>query len=338
MSRENDLGLEETVRGGGLLDFRDPRIESLDNAFRTAISSVGLTLSVLLALAKGPQALLLFTPILFSGFIYPFYVGCLRGTVERVGWRTSLLQRARGWVYFGGGIFIGGIMVVVVLSRNSDLSIFAFLIVLYPALYLWRGLTRWVVTVTGAAIADDDLLVIRSTCGAAFLLPASSVFLEEYVSLLVSPPWQAVPPYIPQLLTALFALLAFVLAEKALTAISTAEAKPTQQISWLLEKYSSRSWLGKVFVYSLFTIFVGATSDSVGLMLAALSIVCFMLSLCAWFLTYSLGANVIGACAVVLVLAAITTYAKVRRETVLSSIPSEDQYTFRHLIKRALDP
>ena len=72
------------IREGELLrSENEARVESLDRAFLFLIGLSGLVFSVLQGVIGGREAFLLFTPFLFSGLIYPFYIGCLRGAVER---------------------------------------------------------------------------------------------------------------------------------------------------------------------------------------------------------------------------------------------------------------
>ena len=70
------------------------KVDRLDNAFLFVLSSVGLLISFIQIRQKSLSGLIEAIPFLLLGIILPFYVGYLRGAIEK----DSLGERIRGWI------------------------------------------------------------------------------------------------------------------------------------------------------------------------------------------------------------------------------------------------
>jgi hypothetical protein len=71
------------------------KVDRLDNAFLFVLSSVGLLISFIQVRQESLSGLVEAIPFLLLGIILPFYVGYLRGAIEK----DSLGERIRGWIY-----------------------------------------------------------------------------------------------------------------------------------------------------------------------------------------------------------------------------------------------
>jgi hypothetical protein len=254
----------------------DERMKALDRAFLFVIGTTGLLFAILQSLLKdvlgSNTTLLLFAPFLFSGLIYPFYVGCLRGTILPDCWRESVLQRVRGWTYFIAGLLAYGLMTFVVIFRDfvqiGGLEIFPFLLLYFLGMYLCKRWVKSILFATRANLTDDGRLVTATSVGAALLLPYSTFFLQEWVKLCITKPLDASFPYLGQLWYGLGAFLLFVVVEK--TSIALLDIETASKLSWLVGRRELRHWLGKVLLYPMLMFLIGISSSKLVIRLVVL--------------------------------------------------------------------
>lgn len=250
----------------------DARVESLDRAFLFLIGLSGLVFSVLQAVIGGREALLLFSPFLFSGLIYPFYVGCLRGAVERTSWKESMLQRTRGWIYFGIGTTAYSAMVVVVILRDFEPKLVDYAILLYLAIVflgfpLFFRLARWVRNVTDTS-SESDSVVIRTSVAAAFLLVMFTFGMEEVAR---GPIHGAQPDWLQRTSISLWLIPIFFLLFVLLEKVALAQCNPDGRLAWRVGRLEP-SDLGQVWISDLTTcLCVGIVSDDTAPCFFALS-------------------------------------------------------------------
>jgi Na+-transporting methylmalonyl-CoA/oxaloacetate decarboxylase gamma subunit len=295
------------------------------------IASAGFLFSVFEVILSNVSALLLYGPFLFSGVFYPFYVGYLRGAVDRSCWTESVMQRVRGWVYFGLGIAICTVMAVVVVSRGSALSIFAFLIALFPPIWLAYKLVKWVLIITRASLADTDLFIIRSTISAGFCLPVSCFYLEEYVRLWVYPPEHPWPPYLSVLWMTLVFLVPFVLIEKASAALMISD-RPT----WLINRFVSAHWLSKVPMYSMAVALVALVSNRAAFRITVMSVLLLGAYLATFGYVSPLISNVVVGFATLFLFISLLMYSMTPKQRIKENVPKTEEelrYALRELVK-----
>jgi hypothetical protein len=167
--------------------------DPLDNAFLFLLGSLSLFFGLLNAAFGSKGGLLLFSPLVVSGFFYPFYVGYIRGVIE-----SLPLERIKGWIYFFGGTLTYLFMFVIVIFRDylktlDYISTPVALLVLVLGGLCARYSMRWVLRVTGITITSDIRVNLHFTGFAAFALSASAFSLEEYIRLYVEPNTLAPP-------------------------------------------------------------------------------------------------------------------------------------------------
>ena len=273
--------------------------------------------SVLQVVLEGREAFLLYSPFLFSGVCYPFYIGYLRGAVERSWWKASILQRARGWVYFGVGITVYITMATVTILRESTLSFFAYYIGLFSGLWISYMIIRWVTRTMDARIPDQDLFVIRCTCVAAFLLTASCYFFEQLVSLDLYPNVNSKPPYVSEAYFPFLLLLAFVVTEKVCLALLA----PDANFNWLIGKYRSRRTAEKTMAYALYVFAAGLAMNRVAFWATVISLGALFFYLFQSGSSQSYVVQVVGLLATLLLYTATFLYLRVSTERIRSGIP-----------------
>jgi hypothetical protein len=71
------------------------KVDRLDNAFLFALSSIGLLISFIQIRQENLSGLIEAIPFLLLGIVLPFYVGYMRGAIEK----DSIGERIRGWIY-----------------------------------------------------------------------------------------------------------------------------------------------------------------------------------------------------------------------------------------------
>lgn len=110
------------------------KVGKLDSALLFLASSLGIVFGFLQILLGGYQAILFFIPILFLGWVFPFYIGFVEGGVLH----DSPLDRTRGWIYLVVGCGTYG----AVLTSN----ILGILLPQYPSIKLGSGLFIFVIS------------------------------------------------------------------------------------------------------------------------------------------------------------------------------------------------
>lgn len=219
------------TRGDCELTFSgDPHIDSLDDAFLFMLALTTLVFSLLEALLEGKVAVVVFVPFLVTGSVYPFYLGYLRGVVERASWRQAMLRRVKGWVYLSIGTVAYAAMTAtsILALRAVDLAMLAyFIVVLFGLPACYAGI-RWVRLITGTALPNDGV-VIGASCGAAFLFSMAAFCVQLVARLVFFPgllqPAEVFARYAP--LASLF-FLAFFLIER----VSTTLSEPGIDLGW----------------------------------------------------------------------------------------------------------
>ena len=73
----------------------EKKTDRLDNAFLFALGSMGLLISFIQIRQENLNGLIEAIPFLLLGIAWPFYVGYLRGAIEK----DSIHERLRGWIY-----------------------------------------------------------------------------------------------------------------------------------------------------------------------------------------------------------------------------------------------
>lgn len=308
----------------------DRRIESLDRAFLFLIGLSGFVFSVLQAFIEGWEALLLFTPFLFSGLIYPFYIGCLRGAVERVSWKESMLQRARGWVYLGISSTAYAAMVLVAIFRDfvpeqAGLVIFPYLAIVLLGFPFSFRLIGWVRKMTNTS-CESDSVVIRTTVAAAFLLVLSTFWMEE----VVRGSSQRAQPVLLQNISVLLWLilisfLLFVLLEK----VAIAQCPPEARLTWRTGRLQPTD-LGQIWTSDLTTcLCVGIVSDDTAACLSGLSIIVWAVTQFLWQIIPVWVAWLVWFLAILLAGVALVIYLRVPTERVREISTSRSEFESR---------
>jgi len=323
-------------------------VESLDKAFLFLLGFTTFSftaLQVVLGTSGSAsdgarRALVLFVPFFFTGLIYPFYVGYIRGAVDSSYWKSSMLQRVRGWVYLAAGTSTYAAMVVTSVLEDSPefagVAFYAYFVVVFLGVVLSHRIIRFAMRVTGTS-RPTDLVLTRATVGSAILLGLSAYSSEELLRRWLfseyRPPWiQQVDLFARLAWPAAFFLLLFVLVERASIALSTPEVDLMWQacISTRSHEREKRSkfrgfiWFGRisheVLMDSSTFLYVEFLSSASALCLAALSIVAY-LALHWLYLVHSAIGWTLATLAVLLVVIAIRIYSKVPVERIRDTYP-----------------
>jgi len=252
-----------------LTSLRNVHTGSLDDAFLFMIGLSNFIFSLLQVLLGGKMAFIVFTPFLFAGLLYPFYVGCLRGAVET----NSILERVRGWVYFAIGMTAYVSMTTVVYLRDfqpelSGLSLPMYVFFAFVGGYIALRLIRWVIKVTDSNPSESDLLTIGATVGAACLLTFSAFLIEEFMRL-----WMFKPRYLFEVWAIIFLVVLFALLERVSRFVLS---MPGTKLERKLK--TSKGALSWVFDGSELFLWIGISSDKVAKRSTIVSIVLSLLS------------------------------------------------------------
>jgi len=346
-----------------LSSLSDAHVESLDKAFLFLLGFTTFSfaaLQVVLGTAASAtdgarRALVLFVPFFFTGLIYPFYIGHIRGAVDSSYWKSSMLLRVRGWVYLVAGASTYAAMVVTsVLGDSSEfagVAFYAYFVVVFLGVVLSHRIIRFAMRVTGTS-RPTDLVLTRAAVGSAIFLALSAYSSEELLRRWLfseyRPPWiQQVDLFARLAWPAAFFLLLFVLIERGSTALSTPEMDLTWQacISTLSHEREERSkfrgfiWFGRisceVLSDSLIFLYVESFSRASALCLAALSIVAY-LALHWLYLVHSAVGWTLALLAVILVVIAIRLYSEVPVEGIRDTYP-RTKAELRSVWRRMLD-
>ena len=294
------------------------------------IGSSGFVFSVLQGFIGGQEALLLFTPFLFSGLMYPFYIGCLRGTVERASWKESMLQRARGWIYFGVGAIAYAAMAVVAIFRDfapelASPAIFPYFAIVLLGFPLSFRLIRWVRNVTDTS-SESDSVVIRTTVAAAFLLVVSTFWMEEVTRGSIHGAQPVRLENISVLLwLVLILFLLFVLLEK----VAIAQCAPEGGLTWRAGRLEP-SDLGQVWISDLTTcLCVGIVSDDTAPCLSALSLLVWAVAGFLWKIIPGWVAWLVWFLGILLLCVALVIYIRVPTERMREIATSRGEFESR---------
>jgi|SRR5208282_5762527 len=158
------------------------RTTALDTAFLFLLASSGLIFSSLNVTIGGKNGFVLYVPFLFSGFLFPFYIGFLRGVVEF----DSDIERIRGWIYLLVGSFLylfnlSFIMIRDYLQINDTIRILMLVIYIVGWYLFPKRVIPWLVRVTQLHPSQTDVSRFRNTQLAAFFLSGLVFLFEETI-------------------------------------------------------------------------------------------------------------------------------------------------------------
>lgn len=248
-------------------------LHSLDDAFLFLIGSVNFMFGALQAFVGGKDSFILFSPLLLAGLFYPFYTGYLGGAVER----DSIVERIRGWIYFGVGAISYVALLPVALLRDfyqeaAGLSVVTYLLTYLLGYYGIYRLVRWLLVVTRAQPSKRDLFLLEATALSAYSLSVSAFFLQDYLRIWILRPKTAELPYLPGIFSVLWPFALFLLMER------TIETALSRDGIIVPEVYESNAPIVIAFNGSVICLVNGLLSNAVALWLGILSYALLMLA------------------------------------------------------------
>jgi len=252
----------------------DDHLHSLDDTFLFLISSVNIVFAALQVSIAGSNSFILFSPLLVTGLFYPFYTGYVRGVVQR----GPLVERIRGWIYFGVGVITYLSMLPVALLRDFypeavGVSLAPYVLVCLIEYYGIPKLVRWLLLVTNVQPSKRELLLLGATALSAYFLSSSTFFMQDYIRLWILSPKTDGPAYLTAFSWILGPFSLFLLIERTIKT-----ALPRDDIV-LLEIFESDMPLAIAFNGSAICLVNGLLANTVALWLGILSYALFTLTI-----------------------------------------------------------
>jgi len=251
----------------------EERLRALDDAFLFSLGATTFVFAILQTVVVGTSALFVFTPLLVSGLLYPFYVGFIRGAIL---YDDTPRERARGWLCFAVGVFYYFGLAPVVLGRDffpqlRGIDLLTALIATVAGAFFARILVRWYFSMTQFHASVSDLLLLGASAGCTTMLCYFTFLLESYLYYEAVKPhaWLTSPLDVGGLVLLMWFLPGFVMLERVIHRVTDSNwalrELPGESMSHAAEEHVP--WFGVLLVY-LFSgcarcVLMGARSDKI---------------------------------------------------------------------------